>query len=776
MKKHQIPVLPDNYLDRDRLCVRLAEAVDVIFLTGREGCGKTSLLTQYCRDKESAVFWYSFEKEDNEEGYFAVHFPYGEKISSCESGICEKGAADGSCEKEAAFYGIKGSGFIGGEGYGVLLELLDDGKVSCIVLDQVHQITNNRLLYVVRRLLESNTGRQKIILSSSELPAPCLVKYFAAGRYRIITDQELCFTDEELLQLTRIYFPSIYFADAAAYALRMQQLTGGWPVAAAYLLRYLLNSGGVPADVMALREQDVLMDTMLYDYIDYEIYRHFSAKEKLFLMRAAVFDRLDTELLRSCLGQSADDRILRRLRGKNLIRKAKGRDGVWAGEQYQPLLRLFLRAQISQEQKEKLLRQAGSYYLQKREFEEAFDYMKQDADGVREMLLQSGREMMRNSFLELTGRCIALLKAARQEWTEWACQELEIAAEYYYRLDDREQMEACLNAADSMFGKENPYGTYRSLYRGLFHYREDRGKYEKQVHSAIFFLRENGLKLPFLLDREQKLLDEIQSIKKDSSYTAAGKKIRVSAFGTFRAVILADGKELSWRTRKGCELFAYLLDLNGEAVERKTLLTELWQDEMPNNAVAMLHNMFYNIRKELSCYSLESLIQYKNRKYVMDTDMIQSDLEQIRMAAEYVEKKDTAMLMRHRELFDSRWGMYLEDMDNVWIRDRQEYYEKIFEKGCILLGTECMEQGDYEAAAGYLKNALSVSCYSEKTMGMLLKCYRKAGELACAKKQYEDFCSLLKRELGIEPGEELQAGYQACIGKGGSVPAHGQLR
>lgn len=254
MKKHQIPVLPDNYLDRDRLCVRLAEAVDVIFLTGREGCGKTSLLTQYCQNKESAVFWYSFEKEDNEEGYFAGHFPYGERVSSCKSGIGEKGTADGGCEKEEAFYGIKGSGFIGGKGYGVLLELLGDGKVSCIVFDQMHQITNNRLLYVIRRLLESNAGRQKIILSSSELPAPCLVKYFAAGKYRIITDQELCFTDGELLQLTSIYFPSVRFADAAAYALKMQQLTGGWPVAVTYLLRYLLNSGGVPADVMALRE------------------------------------------------------------------------------------------------------------------------------------------------------------------------------------------------------------------------------------------------------------------------------------------------------------------------------------------------------------------------------------------------------------------------------------------------------------------------------------------------------------------------------------------
>ncbi len=765
MKRNQIPVLPDYYLVRDRLCVRLDEAADVIFLSGREGCGKTSLLAQYCREREAAVFWHTFEKEDNEEGYFCRHFSY--ELASGRAEASAKRVGAGDYKKGEEPYGFRDCCSVdaGTRGYDVLLELPEDEEVSCIVFDQVHRITNNCLLYAIRRLLESNAGRKKIALSSAELPAPCFAKYFASGRYVMLTDQELCFSKEELLQLTRIYFPSAHLADEAGYAFRMQQLTGGWPVAVSYLMRDLKDSGGSPEDVPALQEQDVLNHTMLYDFIDYEIYRCFPAKEKQLLIQAAAFQRLDAQLLRRCLGQGAEDGMLRRLRRKNLVCKTGAGNGLRSSAQYQPLLRQFLMAQLSQSRMAQLSVQAGSYYLQKRDFSEAFCYIEQNAEGVREMFVQFGREMMRSGFLELTGQCLARLKAIRPEWPAWTCQELGIAAEYYYRLDDREQMEACLNAADSMFGKENLYGTYRSLYRGLFHYREDRVKYEKQIHSAIFFLRENGMEFPFLMDREKQLLDGILNGKKDSPHITAHRKIRVFAFGTFRAVILADGKELPWRTRKGCELFAYLLDLDGEAVERKTLLTQLWRDEMPDNAVAMLHNMFYNIRKELSGYGLESLIRYQNRKYFMDTALIQSDLEQIRTAAEHVEKKDRAMLMRCRELFDTRWGLYLEDLDNVWIRDRQEYYEKIFEKGCILLGTECMEQGDYESAARYLKHALSVSCYSEKTMGMLLKCYSRAGEFVHVKKQYEDFCSLLKRELDMEPGEEFQAGYQACIGK-----------
>lgn len=367
---------------------------------------------------------------------------------------------------------------------------------------------------------------------------------------------------------------------------------------------------------------------------------------------------------------------------------------------------------------------------------------------------------MQQQLYSLMGQCLCVLKRAS---AEWSAKELGLAAEYYYRIGDRQHMESCLNAADSMFGKENQYGMYRSLYRGLFHYEENPEKYKELVNNAMFFLEENKIPFPYLQESEQQTLKKIRMEKKDSREAGSGRKIRVSAFGTFRAVILSSGKELPWRTRKGCELFAYLLELNGEPVERKTLLAQLWREEIPDNAVVMLHNMIYNIRKELSYYNLENMIQYKNKKYVMHTGIIQSDIEQARMAAECVEKKDTAGLLRLKSLFDAPWGLYLEDLDNIWIRERQEYYQKIFEKGCLMIGEACAGQNGYEQAAVYFKNALAVNCYSEKIMGMLLKCYGQTGQLGSAKKQYQEFCVLLRKDLDIAPGDELRDSYRECV-------------
>lgn len=70
-------------------------------------------------------------------------------------------------------------------------------------------------------------------------------------------------------------------------------------------------------------------------------------------------------------------------------------------------------------------------------------------------------------------------------------------------------MERYLNCADSMFGKENKYGMFRSLYRALFHYEEDPDKYEKQINNVLFFLEENKIPYPYLGENEQELLNKV---------------------------------------------------------------------------------------------------------------------------------------------------------------------------------------------------------------------------------------------------------------------------
>ena len=140
----------------------------------------------------------------------------------------------------------------------------------------------------------------------------------------------------------------------------------------------------------------------------------------------------------------------------------------------------------------------------------------------------------------------------------------------------------------------------------------------KAVSGYLQFIEECGIKPePELLQ----VKNALASLGEENEN--GGKLLTVSCFGKFRVVISQTGKEISWRTRKALELFAYLVDREGEPVERKTLLEQLWPDNAPNNSVAMLHNMIYSIRKELNSQpKLANLIQYRNHQYYLDTSLM----------------------------------------------------------------------------------------------------------------------------------------------------------
>ena len=313
-------------------------------------------------------------------------------------------------------------------------------------------------------------------------------------------------------------------------------------------------------------------------------------------------------------------------------------------------------------------------------------------------------------------------------------------------------MEGYLNAADSSFGKDNKYACYRSLYRALIKLDEDKEKYEKQVHNALFFLKESDTGLPYLKDKEEEKLKKLTGKKKQEA-------LKVCTFGVFQVLALQDGRELAWRTKKGRELFAYLLDIEGKAVERRQLIELLWQDEIPENAVAMLHNMIYNIRKELSAYRLETILIYENRKYRLNTEKIACDFFHIKEIARLVEEKNEAGLRREHKSFLKYWGSYLEDIDSFWAEEKRAYYDEIFKKGCWMLAEQFVKENSYETALTLYKNILSVDPYSEEAVEKILLLYGEQKKWEKVKQCYSDFEKILKKDLGIAPGKEVLAAY-----------------
>jgi len=282
--------------------------------------------------------------------------------------------------------------------------------------------------------------------------------------------------------------------------------------------------------------------------------------------------------------------------------------------------------------------------------------------------------------------------------------------------------------ADSMFGKENTYSIQRSLYRGLLRYETDPPKYLKIINNALFYLSEYNLKLPFLLPREQKLLEKIKSRNSSDGENYSEKPLKVKQFGNFKVIVVEDNYELTWRTKKAGELLAYLISLNGKSVERSQLFDVIWPDELPNNPVAMLHNMIYNIRKELSAYKLQKLIQYKNKGYSIDMTLVDCDEGNVSCICSAISHKDIDTLLENEVMLSTYWGKYLENIASIWAAERREYYDKMFVNGSLLLADFYYDNRIYEKALVFLQNAQKIDPFSERIMEKILNCYSKLGK------------------------------------------------
>lgn len=234
-------------------------------------------------------------------------------------------------------------------------------------------------------------------------------------------------------------------------------------------------------------------------------------------------------------------------------------------------------------------------------------------------------------------------------------------------------------------------------------------------------------------------------------------------FGTFRVLLGSENHPVSWRTKKTAELFACLAERHGKPICRNDLLKLLWPDGYPNNAVAMLHNMLYSIRKELAMFEQNERIQYVNKEYSLDMEGIFCDLYEIQSLCQAVEQKDITVLKDHQQCFTQYWGNYLEGIDNDWCQQQKYYYERNFLSGCLLLGQYLMEQNQPAQAKIFFVAGLEVDSYSEPLAIGLIRCYAEEQERKECKRFYEHFCKLYQNDLGIMPGDGVKAVYEQCM-------------
>lgn len=693
-----------------------AQACRCIIVKAMGGFGKTVLFANAAAER--AVLWYTLDASDADAGRFLDNLEY------------LWAQADGKAAGEERDFYDRLCALAG--------RTADWEREWFLVLDNVQEITGTQSVRLLQLLSVYAAERLRVIMLTRELPQG-FQKQLLRGEAMLITEKQLRLTEEEAAE---------WLAGSGLSSQTIGRLVkelAGWPAAVAAAARCLEQG--------ETKWQQILEKSGLAAYLDELFWNPLGAADRAFFAQTAALGSFSWELCSGLLvpqpARADFDRLTAYAGGFVSV----GKDG--GSYTYGKAFGCYLQSKLNGDQKEELAARAACWYRARGDINRMISFAVRGKQDIllAEELEQDGRRLLRELEPEIFYSLSDYLERSALLLPPEAS---GVLAQLFYREGQYNRMEDCLNAADSAFGKENKYSCYRSLYRALQHFDEDKTKYEKQIYNALFFLNEEKEKLPFLTGRDQRRLEQLQRKEHTES---AQRRLSVKMFGAFRVFVCEDGHEIAWRTRKGRELFAYLLALEGQAAERRELMDVLWREEIPDHAVAMLHNMIYNIRKELSAYCLDGILVYENKKYCLKTDEILCNTSEILQVVQHADKGDVEALKADYGVLETYWGSYMEDIDSLWAEQKRRYYDEMYMKGCFLLAKRYVEEKSYEYAQKLCQNILLLDPYSERAEELILLSYGRQKRWERVKTCYREFSDRLKKELDVSPGAEVEAAY-----------------
>lgn len=234
----------------------------------------------------------------------------------------------------------------------------------------------------------------------------------------------------------------------------------------------------------------------------------------------------------------------------------------------------------------------------------------------------------------------------------------------------------------------------------------------------------------------------------------AGGLITLRCFGCFKA-LTSDGTEIKWRTSKAEELLAYLTHHQGQAVERARIMDALWGDDSRNTA-AYMNTTAYYMRENLSSAGVTDVLEYSKGYYRIRMEVFDSHLlsfERALSSACSVDADDISSWEKAAALYS---GGYLADNDYAWTEQRRLALEKRYIELVLRISSHYKEEGRQTATIKLLKKAIKQVSWCEAFHTELICAFLATHDRLAALRQYDALKRMLRREHGMEPGDDIK--------------------
>jgi LuxR family transcriptional regulator, maltose regulon positive regulatory protein len=327
-KLHRPLVRPET-TRRSSLIERLArgDARPIVSVVAPAGYGKTTLLSQWAGSSGQSFAWVSVDEGDNDPKVLLRYIAEAlDAVEPIDQRVFDALASPASSVPGSVVPRL-GAAFASMTAPVVL------------VLDDVHLLRNSECRAALSVLADHVPGGSRLALAGRARPPLRVARLRAEGKILEIGPRDLSLTREEASSLLGEAGVALGQDEVAD----LHRRTEGWP-AGLYLAALYLREGGPLADAAVSFGGD---DRLVSDYMEAEFLARISRKQREFLIRTAVLERMCGPLCDAVLEVSGSTATLDDLARANLLLVPLDRRGQWY--RYHHLFRDMLLAELERQ-------------------------------------------------------------------------------------------------------------------------------------------------------------------------------------------------------------------------------------------------------------------------------------------------------------------------------------------------------------------------------------------------------------------------------------------
>jgi LuxR family transcriptional regulator, maltose regulon positive regulatory protein len=357
VSKVRRPLMRPGTVRRSLLIERLAgdDSCPIVSVVAPPGYGKTTLLSQWAEANGQSFAWVSVDEADNDPkvllGYVARAL---DAVEPLDERVFDALASPVSSVPGTVVPRL-----------GLAFSSMTSPVV--LVLDDVHALHNRECLAALSVLADHVPGRSRLALAGRAGPPLRIARLRAEGRLLEIGPKDLSLTPAEASSLLRNAGVALGEDEVA----HLHRRTEGWP-AGLYLAALYLREGGPLASAAVSFGGD---DRLVSEYMEAEFLARISGRQRAFLTRTAVLERMCGPLCEAVLEMAGSAATLAELAGSNVLLVPLDRRGEWY--RYHHLFRDMLLAELCRVEPDlmpALRRRAAGWCLDNGLPEEALEY------------------------------------------------------------------------------------------------------------------------------------------------------------------------------------------------------------------------------------------------------------------------------------------------------------------------------------------------------------------------------------------------------------------